>query len=29
MAEAGRIQLAELVEGVPFKDGIKITKHAA
>ena len=25
----GSNQLAELVEGVPFKDGIKITKHAA
>ena len=25
----GSNQLAELIEGVPFKDGIKITKHAA
>jgi len=25
----GSNQLAELVEGVPFKDGIKLTKHAA
>ena len=25
----GSNQLAQLVEGVPFKDGIKITKHAA
>jgi len=25
----GSIQLAELIEGVPFKDGIKITKYAA
>ena len=24
----GSNQLAELVEGVPFNDGIKITKHA-
>ena len=25
----GSNQLAELIEGVPFKDGIKLTKHAA
>ena len=25
----GSIRLAELIEGVPFKDGIKLTKYAA
>ena len=25
----GSNQLAELIEGAPFKDGIKLTKHAA
>ncbi len=25
----GSNQLAEIIEGVPFKDGIKLTKHAA
>ena len=25
----GSKQLAEIIEGVPFKDGIKLTKHAA
>ena len=25
----GSSHLAELIEGVPFKDGVKLTKHAA